>query len=709
MADGNSAQLHGINSRGEAIDNYGNVMSWVDPNDVMGLLAQAIMYGDNYYGTASDIRAYFNNQGMSDNEINSRLSPDIKQQLGSQLSFKQSQSDAYNPESVNNGVSFLQEQGIPNQEINNDVSKIAQSYQDANASVRAIQQAGLDQSARDLRFILATGALVGGTAGLGLLGEAPIASELGALTSDAAIQSGLSAGTVAGAGEGVVVTPIPEPPLATPFEPPAPYEPPVPYEPPPTPYEPPVPYEPPPAPYEPPVSYEPPPAPYEPPVSYEPPPTFDASPNLPVSDVPPELDPTSSLVEQAAYYEPPPAPYEPPPTFDASPDVPVSDVPPELDPTSSLVEQAASAQTPEQVALDKLVEQQSALYPAIGNNIIGLPQVGEAALSGAGKGALTTVAVNALTGRPITAADIAKGAIIGSISGGTGSLIGQAADSSLLGNLAGTAAGVGTNLALSPGAKTTLSSAAPAVVGALTSYGSGTGSSSSDSGSNVTDVMNSGSTTSGKIPTPISGQSITGAPVYNTNAQILQQLKQLDPKLLSMIAPHLSSSFQNTGLIQSGLSSLNPPSQATGGQQQNNPYSSLMQTMLAEKSGSNPTNSLLSSGVNMLSGSSPIGYKDGGDVHKPEFITGATGHYVKGRGDGQSDDIPAMLADGEYVFDADTVAALGNGSSDAGAKLLDHFRESLREHKRSAPTDKIPPKASPLAYMKEALRRHTKG
>ena len=103
-------------------------------------------------------------------------------------------------------------------------------------------------------------------------------------------------------------------------------------------------------------------------------------------------------------------------------------------------------------------------------------------------------------------------------------------------------------------------------------------------------------------------------------------------------------------------------------------------------------------------------YKRGGTVHHqehiPEFITGATGHYVKGKGDGQSDDIPAMLADGEYVFDADTVAALGNGSSDAGAKLLDHFRESLREHKRSAPTDKIPPKASPLQYMKEALKRH---
>jgi hypothetical protein len=92
----------------------------------------------------------------------------------------------------------------------------------------------------------------------------------------------------------------------------------------------------------------------------------------------------------------------------------------------------------------------------------------------------------------------------------------------------------------------------------------------------------------------------------------------------------------------------------------------------------------------------------GGNVHVPEFITGATGHYVKGRGDGQSDDIPAMLADGEYVFDADTVAALGNGSSDAGAKVLDKMREEIRKHKRSAAPNKIPPKAkAPLEYMKK--------
>jgi hypothetical protein len=79
------------------------------------------------------------------------------------------------------------------------------------------------------------------------------------------------------------------------------------------------------------------------------------------------------------------------------------------------------------------------------------------------------------------------------------------------------------------------------------------------------------------------------------------------------------------------------------------------------------------------------------------------GAYVQGEGDGQSDDIPAMLADGEYVIDAETVAQLGNGSNKAGAKMLDEFRENIREHKRSAPTHKIPPKSkSPLAYLKGA-------
>ena len=89
----------------------------------------------------------------------------------------------------------------------------------------------------------------------------------------------------------------------------------------------------------------------------------------------------------------------------------------------------------------------------------------------------------------------------------------------------------------------------------------------------------------------------------------------------------------------------------------------------------------------------------------PVFRTGGKSNHVQGPGDGQSDDIPAMLADGEWVMDADSVSQLGNGSNKAGAAILDAMREALREHKRSAPTDKIPPKSkSPLQYIKEGMK-----
>jgi hypothetical protein len=138
--------------------------------------------------------------------------------------------------------------------------------------------------------------------------------------------------------------------------------------------------------------------------------------------------------------------------------------------------------------------------------------------------------------------------------------------------------------------------------------------------------------------------------------------------------------------------------------------------------------------------------------HNPEFITGVTGYYACGGGTGQSDDIPAMLHDGDYVMDAETVSALGDGSSKAGkhvldgfrtqiphkaeggsnpvpakiadgeyvfpaafvtslgggdnkrgAEILDGLRTKLRAHKRGAPLDKIPPKArDPIDYIKKA-------
>jgi hypothetical protein len=58
--------------------------------------------------------------------------------------------------------------------------------------------------------------------------------------------------------------------------------------------------------------------------------------------------------------------------------------------------------------------------------------------------------------------------------------------------------------------------------------------------------------------------------------------------------------------------------------------------------------------------------------------------HVKGPGDGTSDSIPARLANGEYVMDAQTVSMLGNGDNGAGAKQLDAFREHIRKHKGAA-------------------------
>ena len=90
---------------------------------------------------------------------------------------------------------------------------------------------------------------------------------------------------------------------------------------------------------------------------------------------------------------------------------------------------------------------------------------------------------------------------------------------------------------------------------------------------------------------------------------------------------------------------------------------------------------------------------------EPIFRTGGPSNYVRGKGDGQSDDIPAMLADGEYVLDAELVSQLGDGSNKAGAEKLDRFREAIRRHKRSAPDNKIPPKAKKLtSYLREAER-----
>jgi hypothetical protein len=102
-----------------------------------------------------------------------------------------------------------------------------------------------------------------------------------------------------------------------------------------------------------------------------------------------------------------------------------------------------------------------------------------------------------------------------------------------------------------------------------------------------------------------------------------------------------------------------------------------------------------------------VGAKEGGPLHSVAemiapipFQAPHTG-LSQGAGGGQDDTIDAKLSDGEFVFDADTVAALGDGSTKEGARKLDELRRRLRAHKRSAPASSIPPKAKPVEkYLK---------
>ena len=79
------------------------------------------------------------------------------------------------------------------------------------------------------------------------------------------------------------------------------------------------------------------------------------------------------------------------------------------------------------------------------------------------------------------------------------------------------------------------------------------------------------------------------------------------------------------------------------------------------------------------------------------------GAHVAGEGDGQSDDIKAMLADGEFVFPADVVSALGNGSTKAGSDKLYEMMHAIRARARSKKPKDLPPPAlkSPLDYLKK--------
>jgi hypothetical protein len=109
----------------------------------------------------------------------------------------------------------------------------------------------------------------------------------------------------------------------------------------------------------------------------------------------------------------------------------------------------------------------------------------------------------------------------------------------------------------------------------------------------------------------------------------------------------------------------------------------------------------------------PHEYAQGGDVqeHNPQFyseggLNTLDNTYVKGEGDGTSDSVPAMLANGEFVIPADVVSKLGNGSNDAGADVLSEFLSTIRQHAQNHDPKKLPPESKgALAYLLDSKRK----
>ena len=247
-----------------------------------------------------------------------------------------------------------------------------------------------------------------------------------------------------------------------------------------------------------------------------------------------------------------------------------------------------------------------------------------------------------------------------------------------------------------------------------------TGDMSSTFAPSITDLSGnaaSGVSTLGGVSSPVaSSMEEIMAPTaytYPTSGLNAAQLASAAAALKnanSLLNPSSSGSGGSSFVQPSGLSG-GVSSKAVGtGSDQTSAYNENLKMMGGYTT---PIQSVNTSGMvpSYKSMSSPT-YARGGDVHgHPEyprspletvFSTRGGSNYVQGKGTGQSDDIDAKLADGEYVFDADIVSALGDGSNKAGAQALDKMREAIRAHKRSAPDNKIPPKAkSTLAYLQE--------
>jgi hypothetical protein len=337
------------------------------------------------------------------------------------------------------------------------------------------------------------------------------------------------------------------------------------------------------------------------------------------------------------------------------------------------------------------------------------------ALKGAGKGAVTGGLTSAVMG-----GDPLEGALRGAVTGGAGGAAGNAAvqytGSKLAGGIAGGVAGGGTGALI--GGRDPLTGA---LIGGLTggttaglneAFGSNFGTDlapitgelisgivNGDSGSSLTNTL-----LGSRRPGTVGNVGVVGGASVNPFDVSSGGIQNLTPTLTKS-----NQDYQLSGLPHMAAgSSTNQYSFTDLGNKDSAYNPSAVEKFNYIKPGLTQANiryDLLGLPGYLL------GRKEGGSIpkgHNPEFFSegGLNNRYVKGRGDGTSDSIPAMLASGEFVIPADVVSGLGNGDNDSGAKVLDEFLKTIRRHKRRADVKKLPPDSKgPLGYLLEAKRK----
>ena len=234
-------------------------------------------------------------------------------------------------------------------------------------------------------------------------------------------------------------------------------------------------------------------------------------------------------------------------------------------------------------------------------------------------------------------------------------------------------------------------------------------------------------TTGGTVSTPIKTGTGTGTTSTGTGTSAYQNWMSGQPSYtndytggIKNLTPGLTQKMDYTlSGIPNIQETMNPVTQfAAGGSTTSTAYDPFATSTGSISGGLTPglTKAQLQYILTGLPGSNITvqGHAEGGEIeqegHNPTFfspggLASMENTYVQGDGDGTSDSVEAMLADGEFVIPADVVSDLGNGSNEAGASVLDQFLKTIREHKQSNGVKLPPDSKGPLAYLTDAKRK----